>query len=197
MTGCQRHAQQEDAALPPATSDRLPYDRTISGPRRSRTASTAGPPAADTSTPGPSGVGAEPAWLDQLPDKLHGLQRPDGSQRGCERQANCYSGPIDDSASNPSPGGRGTGSAGFNFGCYDRYRSLLHIHITVHTHIQSGSPQSQAKIPYIYALCCQRRGRSHAPQVDQAEEALSGKRQSGKDGGRRPFLLVRQQFNNT
>ena len=132
---------------PATTSDGLPDDRTISGHRRSRKASTAAAPAADTNTPGPSGVGAEPAWVDQLPDRLHRLQHPDDSQRGSEREANCCSGPIVDSASNPSPGGRGTGSAGFNFGCYDRYRSFLHIHTTFHTHIQSGSLQNQAKLP--------------------------------------------------
>ena len=54
-------------------SERPPDDQTISAPRRARKASKAAPLPAhhqDTNTPGPSAVGAEPAWMDQLLDKL-------------------------------------------------------------------------------------------------------------------------------
>ena len=50
-----------------------PDDQIMSAPRRARKASKAAPLPAhhqDTNTPGPSAVGAEPAWVDQLLDKL-------------------------------------------------------------------------------------------------------------------------------
>ena len=54
-------------------SEGPPDDQTMSAPRRARKASKAAPLPAhhqDTNTPGPSAVGAEPAWMDQLLDKL-------------------------------------------------------------------------------------------------------------------------------
>ena len=54
-------------------SERLPDDQTMSAPRRTRKTSKAAPLPAHhqvTDTPGPSAVGAEPARMDQLLDKL-------------------------------------------------------------------------------------------------------------------------------
>ena len=54
-------------------SEGPPHDQTMSASRRARKASKSAPLPAhhqDTNTPGPSAVGAEPAWMNQLLDKL-------------------------------------------------------------------------------------------------------------------------------
>ena len=119
-------------------SEGLPDDRTISGPRRTRKASTAAPTPAhhqDTNTPGPSAVGAEPAWMDQLLDKLDSRIQTAVNEALNARQAAVSI----NSAGSPPPGGRGTGSAGvhagFRLGIHDGYRSLMLIYHILHTNI--------------------------------------------------------------
>ena len=78
----------------------------MSGPRRSRKASTAAPPPVHHQHSRPFSGGSRTSLDGPAPGQA-GLQDPNSSQRGPERTASC--GLLINSAGNPPPGGRGTG----------------------------------------------------------------------------------------
>ena len=148
-----------------------------------RTASTAGPPAADTNTPGPSGFGAEPAWTDQHRTSCTDSSVQTAVSEAVKARQTDAAAPSSTAPGTPHPEDVGQAVlasisdaiTGTDPCCTSTPPS---------TPISSQVPP-QIKQKYrgvgwggggegvgrgsIYALCCQRRGRSDALQIDKAE----------------------------